>query len=200
MNNKLTKPTGQNLPLKIYSYFCLIPALLICVHIMGVGESARKPRPHPFHRPCYQLLQEDTGAFPSQMVHVMSQACPPKALWGSPFSRTGPKHPHSRMSRRMAPTQLSYASNTNKKEKKNLLLFYQLRQNSVLWLLYQDPCTWTTLMQLVHEDKILPETIDRRADSGMVRKTFLSHWTYSWSSVSLHPHIIIGILHMCSFD
>lgn len=116
--------------------------LLICVHIMGVVESARKPRPHPFHRHFYQPLQEDTGAFPSQMVHVMSQACPRKALWGSPFSRTCPKHPHSRMSRRMDLTQLwhSLTCRQHRQEEKSSFIF-SIKTNSMLWLLCQDPRT-----------------------------------------------------------
>lgn len=139
---------------------------------MGVVESARKPRPHPFCRHLPVPPGGDWG-FPTLMVYAVPQACPWKALWGCPFCQTCPKHPHSRMSR-MLDHNLTFSHKQVTQEKKE--------KSSFIFILRQTQCCDCYTKNHVHQ---------RHCCSWS-----LSHWTSSWSSANLHPHRLIGILHV----
>lgn len=125
---KEKKPTKTSSTESVWRYTAihiLSHNLLIWVHVMGAAVSAKKPRPHPFPRRFHQPLHWDAEAFPSLMVNVISHACP-RTVMGFSFHQTWPKHPHSRMSRKIYLTQLLHKlwpGDSNEKGKISLFLF-----------------------------------------------------------------------------
>lgn len=137
---------------------------------MGVVESARKPRPHPF---CRHLPVPPGGhwGFPNPDGICSASSMSTEGTLGVSFLSDMSKTPTRQDVQEVGShfDILSQAGNTGKKEK-----------SSFIFILRQTQCC--DCINHVHQ---------RHCCSWS-----LSHWTSSWSSANLHPHRLLEILHV----